>query len=256
MADIPLPENLYQYQPCNELTMANIINSVIHLGSPSRFNDPFDCTFTFPPPTTEQLPLLRKSLLDNGSEPLPESDAELASLVASRHNATYQLIKSETIDKLGVCCLSEHHPESDGSFLMWSHYANKHYGFCLEFDTAKKPFSTAKYVDYVDAFPCVDIQRIQIEDRISEDDRDKCLGTKSTHWEYEKEWRLISQKAGYEEYNPSQLTAVYFGFRMSDVELNAISKVLCSYGKQTPLFRMRPLNDSYRLEADKLIYND
>ena len=109
--------------------MANIINSVIHLGSPSRFNDPFDCAFTFPLPTAEQLPLLRKSFLDNDSEPLPESDVELTDLMASRRDATYQLVKAETIDKLGVCCLSEHRPESDDSFLMWSHYANKHYGF-------------------------------------------------------------------------------------------------------------------------------
>ena len=151
MADRPLPEKLYQYQPCNELTMANIINSVIHLGSPSRFNDPFECSFNITPPQTKEIPMLRKKLLEIEPNSPPRNDDEFLEYLTQQHEPTYAEIK-EIINKLGVCCLSEHHPKSDISFRMWSHYADKHHGFCLEFDTSDKPFSTALDVEISELF--------------------------------------------------------------------------------------------------------
>ncbi|MEE9369125.1 MAG: DUF2971 domain-containing protein [Pontiella sp.] len=99
----------------------------------------------------------------------------------------------EITNKLGISCFSEHHPKSTDSFLMWAHYTNGHHGFCLEFDTADKPFSTAVDIDYDDNFPTIDFYRLWKEGDLDDAEVMKTLRTKSKHWEYEAEWRVFAK---------------------------------------------------------------
>src|SRR5262249_27847691 len=55
-------------------------------------------------------------------------------------------------DQYRIYCLSEK-PDVP---LLWAHYASSHTGICLEFDARRSPFTAAKKVGYVSAYPAYD----------------------------------------------------------------------------------------------------
>ncbi len=99
------------------------------------------------------------------------------------------------------------------SVLMWSHYANSHKGFCLEFDTSAKPFASARKVQYRETRHSFDV------DASPEETATSFLLAKHKDWEYEDEWRLIAPK-GRKKYQfpPYALTGVIFGSAISGAD--------------------------------------
>ncbi|MGT2429382.1 DUF2971 domain-containing protein [Cupriavidus basilensis] len=68
---------------------------------------------------------------------------------------------------------------------MWAHYADSHKGICLEFDATSVFMAHAQEVKYSG-------ERAAINFTDSKDAMlEKALLTKSDHWSYESEWRLI-----------------------------------------------------------------
>ena len=103
---------------------------------------------------------------------------------------------------VGITCFSE----TPKNMLMWSHYANKHTGICVEYDFSRL-FSTAAntllfpvtYANKRPLFP-IDWLDIGIDGKVKEDQQlpaealpeiIKALTVKSKVWEYEREWRHI-----------------------------------------------------------------
>ena len=85
--------------------------------------------------------------------------------------------------------------EKPNDILMWSHYAEKHTGVCVEFDVAAlgviaKNLSQVKYApkigDERPRIPLGDDQDEKYQENVRE-----FLSTKAKEWEYEKEWRSI-----------------------------------------------------------------
>lgn len=62
------------------------------------------------------------------------------------------------------------------NLLMWAHYASSHKGICIEFLNNGDSFQP---VEYVSSFPT---------------ESDDFFLVKSKHWEYEKEYRFVTQK--------------------------------------------------------------
>jgi len=97
---------------------------------------------------------------------------------------------------------------------MWSHYANGHKGFCLEFDTeffllsARIPSVKLTKVIYSDSYPMMSPRDWYKSPRRSLEP----IHTKSKDWTSEQEWRLV-RKSGDKSlrYHPDALTAIYFG---------------------------------------------
>lgn len=90
---------------------------------------------------------------------------------------------------LGVLCLSEMENEP----LMWSHYTDCHKGFVVEFDTAH-PFFNRLITPTADFGKLLQIiyspKRPELAYPVTTKDTQIFL-TKSHHWAYEREWRLI-----------------------------------------------------------------
>jgi len=90
--------------------------------------------------------------------------------------------------KIGVLCLSE----VPDSILMWAHYGQQHSGFVLEFDGHHPYFHEAEESDisfdqlcrvqYRDTRPSIFLKEVSPIDLFL---------TKSSHWSYECEWRLL-----------------------------------------------------------------
>ena len=86
--------------------------------------------------------------------------------------------------------------ESPLNLLMWSHYAQCHEGFCVEYDT--KELLRKKNLRH-NLFPVTYQEDMFDESKFFKDNPIKnqdfldyrVMATKSSHWSYENEWRLI-----------------------------------------------------------------
>jgi hypothetical protein len=90
----------------------------------------------------------------------------------------------EILDQIGVFCLSSTSTQQ----LLWAHYADGHRGIGVELDPQVGLFTAAQRVVYTDQAPIIN--------RLIDDSRvmlDKSMFTKSSAWEYEREWRVIAR---------------------------------------------------------------
>lgn len=93
--------------------------------------------------------------------------------------------------KVGVLCVSE----VADDLLMWAHYADSHGGICLVLKRDNPFFANAHPVNYQKLRPEVNPLIDSYEEML-----DKSMFTKSDHWKYEKEWRILQYKGGAARY--------------------------------------------------------
>jgi hypothetical protein len=252
------PLKLYKYQPCNDYTFNNLRKRCLWFSKPETFNDPFDCDINFEIVnlTPENLKLLyehmRASLQDKKafdnkfleSEHTNEGFREYARKLASMGIEEY---KKKWVQK-GVACFSE----KNDDILMWSHYANAHQGFCLEFDTTFSPFieDTSVKVQYSNSYPPLNLT--DILNRNLPPLPKNLFGTKSSHWSYEAEWRVLSSKGDIEyPYNEAALTGVYFGCKIKEDDKRIIASILAH--SRTRLYQMQRSNAEFRVEPKEIL---
>ena len=92
--------------------------------------------------------------------------------------------------EMGIACLSE----SDDSLLMWAHYANNHYGMCVEYELMeinRQLEFTPVPIIYSERRACLDSLNPDTVERDTTKVFIESLTTKSLEWRYEKEWRII-----------------------------------------------------------------
>lgn len=82
--------------------------------------------------------------------------------------------------------------------LLWSHYASKHKGICVQFDHTRDPFKFANKVSYTTDFPAV---TYPFDDSLINELIVKSILTKAKYWDYEKEFRLWSIRMGNESWH-------------------------------------------------------
>src|SRR4029077_17510760 len=105
--------------------------------------------------------------------------------------------------------------------LMWSHYANSHRGLCLEFATSiyEVFFGRTQPVVYSgerSIFDPREPEAKQVENVVL---------TKSEHWTYELEWRIVEQDGdGPYEFPAETLAGVIFGCRTSDKDKTKVQR--------------------------------
>ncbi len=103
----------------------------------------------------------------------------------------------DNYNSFGICSLT---PAKD-DLLMWAHYSDNHRGFCVGIDTSRLlelqlslategPLLSLQKVIYSDEIPMINFFESMISDHRDQDTL-TLLCTKSTHWSYEQEFRLI-----------------------------------------------------------------
>jgi hypothetical protein len=254
-----LPPHLFKYQALAPHSLANIRQASIWFSAPSRFNDPFDCALSIFKTDLSDLDFGRAfEYMRRIGRMTPELEAEMYR--DGKPTTRFREITVESIKKAfeerraiqshhrGVACFSA---RSD-DLLMWSHYADGHRGFCLEFDTSLEPFSKAKPVVYRDDVPSVN--PIDILDRADNGELlDAMVYTKATCWSYEEEWRLLHEEANkLYTYDYRALTGVYFGAAMPFAQKEIISLVLS--GAPTQLCEMVRSDKGFRLFSRQVNY--
>ncbi|SFI11132.1 DUF2971 domain-containing protein [Halpernia frigidisoli] len=129
--------------------------------------------------------------------------------------------------------------------LMWSHYANCHKGYCIEYEFNKladlklNELNCSSLKDF-DSFEKViyDNKIFELTDvNFSPKDFKKIIIRKTKEWSYEKEFRIISKVCGSYQHEPTIIKSIVFGISSSeDVKTYIMEKL--QY-KEIEFFQLR-----------------
>jgi hypothetical protein len=238
------PRYVYKYQPPNDRNIENLVNRAFWCADPRTFNDPFDCaaSLVWNRPRQVRSDVGFDMLLNGDDEQLLEM-AVAAVRAESELGHDCSPIDAAIRDRLepwqGVVCFSEQRD----NLLMWSHYAAKHGGYCLEFDTRGEFWDGLRSVKYQANMPTAK-QRLRKRGRGL--DVTTFLLAKARDWKYEKEWRLIRVIAGEAiEYPRESLKAVYLGAMVLD---ETAEKIVAAVGEcSTKVVQMELAEGKFRL---------
>lgn len=194
---------LYRYKKVDEYSLEGLERNEFYFSSPSDFNDPFDCKnlFTFDGSDDNdwrlffdmqlqhQAPYLSAQERRKKVELIIQNEKHKDPEAKKEQSRRWGKILEEESNKLGVVCLS-HKPDD---ILMWSHYSDKHSGFCLKFDKKliKKTFYGSD-VEYSQVYPTFTNFVEELVQSGIEKVYKTFLLTKSIHWKHEEEYRLIN----------------------------------------------------------------
>ncbi len=228
------PIRLYKYQKFNNYSIKNLKNTKIYFNRPIDFNDPFDITASM-----ENIEYTNSDVVEYYNKSIDEGKlgnsrrvtkySEIPETIINQIESAIDEIAKSTQEKrskkTGCSCFSE----TNKDILMWSHYADGHRGFCLEFDTSFDPFNNAIKVDYKEDYQTWNPFTIMMNKNEEEQLREfrKPLRHKFESWRYEKEWRIFHEEPQVlYGYKVKALTAVYFGLAIDYADLEIICLIL------------------------------
>lgn len=219
------PKILYKYRDwCNEYHRKVLFDFEIFLASASKFNDPYEgnIPFEYDPTelTKENIFLKLYSIAKHNHPDWEESEIHFEAYNAQQKdlindpdhlNMVRENVKSNIEAEFGIFSLTK----DSNNFLMWSHYANSHKGFCVGFnsqilfDTIECAIGPVTYSNKIPKFCLsepIDVFTV------------KLLGTKGTFWEYEQEYRIIKSGLANKPINiPAEgIEEIIFGCNMEN----------------------------------------
>jgi hypothetical protein len=140
--------------------------------------------------------------------------------------------------KVGICCFSE----LENNTLMFSHYADSHMGCCIGFNKSGDILEPARPVKYSDRIPTVSAFALDSNEFV-----DVILFTKSTRWEYEREWHMV-YRPGLVQLKARTITSVTFGTRSTAESINRIRRIVTEVRAPMEFRQARQVTGSYDLE--------
>ena len=235
----------YKYQMIknmNDLESDSRLNGLFQChaiySSRINFNDPLDSKIVFIKPTADKLKQLSDELLycqnKNASKKLNSYflNGELTEEGNSFVDEYTKHLNSLFDEEYFFYCVSK----NGTSNLMWSHYGDSHYGFCIEFKT-----EFCREIDkviYKNEFPFLKIidclrgefhgQGFDVAINLNDNDLWNCIRTKFYEWDYEEEYRLHAwdemidsaieknEKNIKIKYNSNMIESIIFGYRMEE----------------------------------------
>lgn len=195
--EYPNVTKLYKYRTIDSRSLDMLSRGSIWLAPSHAFNDPFDCKARRKIKFTSDKELIAKlAPIEAHHRGISPNDAiaYLKQLVTDdKLRDEYLDKKSRSLQKVvlqsfGIYTLSEMPKE----ILMWSHYADSHKGFCIEYRrTSDNMLADAQKIMYPkdDEFPYIDYFAPDVDKRLEE--MSKIVLTKHQRWEYEKEWCIL-----------------------------------------------------------------
>ncbi|MGA9822359.1 MAG: DUF2971 domain-containing protein [Desulfobaccales bacterium] len=251
---------LYRYRSMGSLELEGIFKGgKIYLPKPTDFIDPFECR----PRLTLSLGRLgRDQYIKRSVDRIYPSAVKKTRerlikegkiILASNAEHIIKKVYDDFLDNTGLYCLSE---VSD-DILMWSHYADGHKGLCLEFDAIIDAlanvmiFGTAIKVTYSEERPILNIVKIG-----EPAEYQKALLTKSNHWNYEKEWRVVNSPAeggpGPKPFHPPSLTGVILGALISPENKHQVMELIKRYPTKLSLYQAKLNEIRFKVDIEPI----
>jgi hypothetical protein len=197
-----VPTSVFKYFGTTENDFKSFSSKYLFFSKYKDFNDPFDCSI---------------NLLDFGYKKI--------------HNTTKKEEFLNSLSKIGICCFSRNR----NSILMWSHYAQKHQGYCIEFNTG----ITAEGINPLDVIYKKEFTKANfIIDGINSIYH--IIYSKASEWFYEDELRAVL--TGFKDLNSRCV-------KFNDVDVKAIYLgVNCALSTKHRILKI--INDSYSNTVD------
>lgn len=252
------PTHFYKYRSLAgrnaEYVERTICHDELHFPAPASFNDPFDCRpiFSFDASENEMASyyqsLVQKYKPNLTREQRRQGEREKLN-VWKKNSQSFRDIQESHTEKItkeiGVLCLSE----VNSDILMWSHYSDSHRGICLEFDRRFEFFAKAQKINYPPIRP-----RINPFRQSSIEMLEAAVLTKSEHWDYEREWRLVRYKAGpgTSTFPTEALTGIYLGAQVSDTDAEKIIGWIQDRKSPIKLYKASPSNTAFSLDLNEV----
>lgn len=170
-------------------------------------------------------------------------------------------------EKCRVTCLSERMD----SPLMWSHYANKHFGFCLEYDfthTMVKRYPDLNMAKIM-LLPVIYSEKRPLLSRVLTNSKIMLpyyktgkmpmavvesivygLLFKSPDWSYEREWRIIGMDMDKPTMKLPSARKVFLGANMEESAKARVIEI--ARKKHIPVYQMMLSSDRYKFEYYKI----
>lgn len=143
--------------------------------------------------------------------------------------------------------------------LMWSHYANSHKGYCVEYDFSGTDSYTMEHLP----LPIVySTERVQIPwkaaidntpQNIEEASKQIMMGllTKDKAWEYENEWRIMIPATADPVLKMPPVTCIYLGANINKQNRGRILKI--AKAKRIPVKQMTVDRGAYELHSEQIV---
>lgn len=247
---------LYKYGCINSYSDQLFTTGRIYFASPDIFNDPFECD---PVVSTHNLSrkkyrefLIRKAK-ENGENSAGARAKAAQIMKAGLIKKPNTLLKirqemKEYYNRAGMYCLSE----TRDDILMWSHYADDHRGYCIQFEAKNRTpvFGAAQKVTYSASYPVTDLLDDNNVKRT-----ELALLTKYEGWSYEKEWRIIHLAHdenppawGLKDYPMQLMKKVILGARMQEDHKRSIKSWIGQRREPVSLMQAQLHPSRYALE--------
>lgn len=191
----------------------NLKNNAVRMTLPEDFNDPYDSSFNISIKANNEI---ERQLLD-------------------------QIIYTPAKRSMRICCFSE----SIESMLMWTHYANEHKGFAIEYGPHEKTSFALQLwpVFYRDKF--FDISKYLTRIRSNLIPILPALH-KAFDWKYEKEWRLIIPGQQGDSLKVPRPKAIYMGSNVCpDIERD-LKEI--AFERKIKLYRMNHDRNEFKMD--------
>ncbi len=241
--------SLYKYRTFNSYSLDCLTENTVWLAKPESFNDPFDCNVE----VNEKFSIKRyKRYLKEVGKGIGvprklirrKMEDDIASVNTLTDDAYQELqerirVSDEISRNMGVFCLTE----KPDDILMWSHYADNHRGFCIEYKRSEANYLGAVATDifkYDSSFqieaiitkPIIyseDYPNVRVLDLLTLKTWDPLYSmilTKAKQWEYEKKWRMTGHKGGVRIPSPGEVQSIIFGLRMPQEQRAKLEGIL------------------------------
>ena len=201
-----------------------------------------------------------------GGEVLPEL-SEVKQKFSEASNSAMVKCRKMISEKCRVTCLSE----KMDSPLMWSHYANKHFGFCLEYDfthTMVKRYPDLNMAKIM-LLPVIYSEKRPLLSRVLTNSKIMLpyykngkmpmevvesivygLLFKSPDWSYEREWRIIGMDMEKPTMKLPSARRVFLGANMEESAKARVIEI--AKKKHIPVYQMMLSSDRYKFEYYKV----
>lgn len=251
-----------KYLPFTAGSLKTISEGTIKFTCPLEFNDPFDGLPYYDTTNLERIPKIRRDLFRaagtrRGLTPAERVQKKGEFVARLRKRINDGSWAEGQLKRVGVVSLSR----NALSILMWSHYAEYHHGFVLEFripilgGRSELVYATDRLlpfpVKYQPNRPVVMVSQFDKGELFHE-----ILLTKSDLWKYEEEERVISEQrpAGIFPYRRDDiLCSVIAGMRMSERNEGILAAVCEKVRESTIpnlcLYKAEPHGEQYTLHV-------
>lgn len=211
----------------------------VYFSPPKKLNDPLDCSF-FPKAIVAALGQVEDGNLKKALNDLLKRD--LTDKVTGEKSRLLVAIEKR-LANIGVLSFSLTAREP----LMWTHYADEHKGICIGFDekyienwvdeenderhligdVAVTYKEAPDFHEVLERYAKREVSgRVTNIDHLFGDLLMPTLRTKSKHWKYEQEVRLIRHQSGPLKVSPEAIREVIVGKRVSEPDRTNVRRIL------------------------------